>query len=66
MLGMRRLRGVLWNDMIQGLSSDKQLSVRKEIAYLKNNDLLKEGEGRLMLTPKGLVVENEIVSRLSL
>ncbi len=66
MLGMRRPRGVLWNDMIQDLSSDKQLSVRKEIAYLKNNDLLKEGEGRLMLTPKGLVVENEIVSRLSL
>lgn len=66
MLGLRRSQGVVWVDVIADLTPAQQVKVADEIKNLKQNEYIVEENGRLQLTPKGLIVENEIITRLSL
>jgi len=66
MLGLRRSQGVCYEDLMAHLSEQKQSSVKEKIVALQESKFIAENNGRLILTPKGLAVENDIVVKLSL
>jgi oxygen-independent coproporphyrinogen III oxidase len=66
MLGLRRMKGVCWEDISQNLSNEQKEKLKITIGTLQEKKLITEQNGRLQLTPAGLVVENEIITRLSL
>ena len=66
MLGLRRIKGVCWEDISMDLSDEQKEKLKATIAALQEKKLITEQNGRLQLTPAGLVVENEIITRLSL
>ncbi len=65
MLGLRRMKGVLWDELKSNLTQEREVELNHKIRDLLDCNLIKENDGRLQLTPTGLVVENEIISRLS-
>lgn len=66
MLGLRRMKGVSWEDISENLSDEQKAKIITTINALQQQKLITENDGRLQLTPAGLVVENEIITRLSL
>ena len=66
MLGLRRIKGVCWEEISIDLSSKQKEKIKLTIDILQQKKLITENNGRLQLTPAGLVVENEIITRLSL
>jgi oxygen-independent coproporphyrinogen-3 oxidase len=66
MLGLRRIKGVCWEEISSDLSTEQKEKIATVIATLQQKKLIVENNGRLQLTPAGLVVENEIITRLSL
>lgn len=66
MLGLRRAQGVTWDTVISGLSEAEIAQVSQQISMLQEKNLIVDIDGRLQLTPAGLIVENDIVARLSL
>lgn len=66
MLGLRRAQGVSYDDLLEHLSDVQQLHVKEQIAMLTQTEFIAERQGRLILTPKGLAMENDIVVKLSL
>jgi oxygen-independent coproporphyrinogen-3 oxidase len=66
MLGLRRTKGVCWKEISSDLNNEQQQKIRLTINMLQEQKLIIENNGRLQLTPAGLVVENEIITRLSL
>ena len=65
MLGLRRAKGMLWDELNVSLSDERRIELTNKIRDLQDCNLIEEQDGRLQLTPAGLVVENEIISRLS-
>jgi len=66
MLGLRRIKGVCWEEISTDLSGDQKDKLKATINALEEKKLVSQNNGRLQLTPAGLVVENEIITRLSL
>ena len=66
MLGLRRIKGVCWNDISSDLNHEQKEKLKSIINTLQQQQLITENNGRLQLTPAGLVVENEIITKLSL
>ncbi len=66
MLGLRRIKGVCWEEISADLSDDQKNKLKATINALEEKKLVSQNNGRLQLTPAGLVVENEIITRLSL
>jgi oxygen-independent coproporphyrinogen-3 oxidase len=66
MLGLRRTKGVPFQELVQELSEDQKELVKQKIVWLEDNEFIVEKNDRLALTPKGLAVENDIVIKLSL
>ena len=66
MLGLRRIKGVCWEDINQDLSTEQKEKLQVTIDALEEKNLISKNNGMLQLTPAGLVVENEIITRLSL
>lgn len=66
MLGLRRIKGVCWEEISSDLTPEQKEKITTTIAILQEKKLIIENNGRLQLTPAGLVVENEIITRLSL
>jgi len=66
MLGLRRVKGIVWAEVSSELTEDQNKELLSRIALLKQKNLIVEEEGRLRLAPAGLIVENEIITRLSL
>lgn len=66
MLGLRQLnRGVNLNYVLEGLSKSKINDKLDYINSLISKGLLIQRDGRLFLTPSGVILENEIVVNLS-
>ena len=65
MLGLRRPQGVLLETIIDGLTSNELKDVATHMAWLKEHNFVNEHNGYVTLTQAGLIVENEIVARLS-
>ncbi len=66
MLGLRRIKGVCWEDINNDLNNEQKEKLAITIKTLQEQKLIVENNGRLQLTPAGLVLENEIITRLSL
>lgn len=61
MLGLRRTKGVLKRELYEGRSPELLDAMLDD---LKARNLIRENEHCLILTPAGLAVENEIVTKL--
>jgi len=66
MLGLRQIKGVIFDDIIKDLSEEQKQRLFFQIDLLRQEKLIKQEDGRLQLTPAGLIVENEIITRLAL
>ena len=66
MLGLRRIKGICWEEISNSLSDEQKEKIKVTISMLQQQNLITEHNGYLQLTPTGLVVENEIITRLSL
>ncbi len=64
MLGVRQAKGVDVQDVIHNLTQEQQKSFYEKAQWLENQGFVEQKEGRLFLTPKGFVVENEVAVNL--
>ena len=63
---LRRIKGVCWKEISINLTEQQKDELTIKIDMLKQKKLIAEVDGLLQLTPAGLIVENEIITRLSL
>jgi len=66
MLGLRKMSGVMWCDISRDLTEDQRRVIRRKLDNLIEKKLIIEKEGLLQLALAGLIVENEIITQLSL
>lgn len=66
MLGIRQAQGVAIADLLQHLTCEQQATFTQKVAWLKEHDFVRECDGRMMLTPRGLAVENTIALQLTM
>lgn len=66
MLGLRRSKGVSYDLLMENLPEQQISLLREKVTLLQESDFIAERDGNLVLTPKGLAVENDIVVKLSL
>lgn len=66
MLGLRRAQGVTFQALVEGLTSQQKEHIASKVAWLQEYDFIAKKNEALVLTPKGLAVENDIVVKLSL
>ncbi|HTM06398.1 MAG TPA: radical SAM family heme chaperone HemW [Patescibacteria group bacterium] len=66
MLGLRRAKGALWNDICADLDEKGVTALRTQIDTLVCEGLMAYDRDGVRLTQKGLVVENQIIMRLGL
>jgi len=66
MLGLRRVKGIVLHEVMSGLKQEQKAVLLARIDMLKQEKLLIDDNGYVRLTPAGLIVENEIITRLSL
>ncbi len=66
MLGLRKTKGILVNDLIDDLSSSQKEKVWHTINWLVQENLINYYDGRIVLTTTGLAVQNEVIVRLTL
>jgi len=66
MLGLRKREGVVLDELLCGVTIEKKNKIIQKVAEFKQQGLLAQRNGRVVLTPAGLAVENEIVVQLSL
>lgn len=64
MLGIRQIKGVLLNDLVAGLSESGKEFFGENMRCLKEQGLITESDGYVVITPKGLSVENMIAQKL--
>jgi oxygen-independent coproporphyrinogen-3 oxidase len=64
MLGLRRSCGISSHELLQELSAQEQSHFLMQKEVLIAQQLLIEKDGALALTPNGLVVENEVITKL--
>ena len=64
MLGLRQIKGVDIEDVTQNFSTKQKERFLSQSDYLEKQGLLKQMNGKLFLTPRGFVVENEVAVNL--
>jgi putative oxygen-independent coproporphyrinogen III oxidase len=64
MLGLRQTKGVDVQDILKDFSSEQQQHFKEKAEWLEKQGLVKQGDSRLYLTPRGFVVENEVAVNL--
>jgi oxygen-independent coproporphyrinogen III oxidase len=65
MLGLRRSKGVSFEALAQGMPFARKDLLQERLNLLVRNGFLVEQNNVFVLTPQGLMVENEIVTQLS-
>ncbi len=65
MLGLRRVTGVSRDEIMQELSQEEQTKKEKMMQELQEQGLINQTNGQYILSPRGLVLENEIIKQLS-
>ncbi len=66
MLGIRRSTGIALDTVIDDLNVEQQQQLQTKIKELKDGGFIHEQNGQVVLTPRGLSVENEIALQLTL
>ncbi len=66
MLGLRRVEGVNKTSLLENLSDMQKKHIISQLSWLTEHEFIVEKNNALVLTPKGLAVENDIIVRLSL
>lgn len=66
MLGLRRSQGIDRQDLLRNISQEQQEKIEQELAMLQMHNFLQEKQGRIVLSPAGLAVQNDIAARLSI
>ncbi len=66
MLGLRQCSGVAQKDVLMGLTDNESFAIASRIARLQDAGFIKNQDGYLILTSKGIAVENAIAAQLSL
>jgi oxygen-independent coproporphyrinogen-3 oxidase len=66
MLGLRHRDGISFETLSYSLERQQIDHLVQSIAQLRADGFIQESEGAFRLTPRGLVVENDIIARLSL
>jgi len=64
MLGLRTQKGVAREQMFEGLSKEQRERLESKIVSLQDKNLMYERDGRFVISPYALSVENEIVLEL--
>ncbi len=64
MLGLRQVKGVDVDNVLQDFSLKQQQHFKEKSNWLEEQGLVKQEGGRLFLTPRGFVVENEVAVNL--
>lgn len=64
LLGLRRITGVLFQDIAYGLSAEKKDLLQNQINNFEQEGLLFFDGSVVRLTQQGLILENQIISRL--
>lgn len=64
MLGLRQRNGVDLHHVVYWLSEKQKSHFLAQVQELMAAQLLEEKDGRICLTPKGMILENEIIIRL--
>jgi oxygen-independent coproporphyrinogen III oxidase len=64
MLGMRRANGISYDLVVRGNEAEKEKIQAKVTALLQEGLMEQKDDNRLVLTPKGLILENRIVAEL--
>ena len=64
MLGLRQKKGGDLQRMVYLLSDDEKSKFLENIENLKSISLVEEKHGKLFLTLKGMMLENEVILRL--
>lgn len=66
MLGLRRSEGINIDELMENVSATKQDQFKQTIDLLHENNFLYKKNNRIVLSPAGLAVQNDIAARLSL
>lgn len=66
MLGIRRRNGLDVRDILQDMTLSEQNTIQRSLQQLQQIGLIVQSAGRIMLTRRGLLVENTIATQLSL
>ncbi len=64
MLSLRQAKGVDVENVLQDFSPEQQQYFKEKADWLEEQGLVKQEGGRLFLTPRGFVVENEVAVNL--
>ena len=64
MLGFRRTKGMFMEELKSLVPQDKVVNLERTVVGLQDKNFITEKDGRLVLTPAGLAVENEIIITL--
>jgi putative oxygen-independent coproporphyrinogen III oxidase len=64
MLGLRQKKGIDLHRMVYLLNYDEKKSFLENIEKLKSISLVEEKNGKLLLTLKGMMLENEVILKL--
>ncbi len=64
MLGLRQTKGMDLHDMVYLVSEDQKPRFFKNLHDLKSNFLIQEWDGKISLTRKGMLLENEVIIKL--
>lgn len=64
MLGLRRSKGILISEILDGLLDEQRKKIEENILFLKKNNFITQKDGIICLNPYYLTIENEIVMRL--
>ncbi|CAN5195341.1 radical SAM family heme chaperone HemW [soil metagenome] len=65
MLGLRKAEGIAIETLIENVSSEQKESLLKQVHYLQESKFIQKCDDRIILTPAGLGVQNDIAARLS-
>lgn len=64
MLGLRQAKGILIKNVLEDFTTNQKKHFKEKVQLLEAQGFVQEKEGRLFLTPRGFVVENEVAVNL--
>jgi oxygen-independent coproporphyrinogen-3 oxidase len=64
MLGLRQVKGISFDELFNQVDREKKEKIKEELAFLEEAGFLQVVNDVVQLTPRGMVYENEIVTKL--